>query len=64
MRRANRLRARHVRSWLSGGFAVHAADDDSALSLHDGGERFARRAVPFLIGARYESWMSGLIAEE
>src|SRR5437660_11576440 len=41
-----------------GGFAVHAADDDSALSLHDRGQRFgAPGSSRFRLARANENWI-------
>src|SRR5205809_5020335 len=43
-----------------GGLAVHAADDDAAFSLHDGGERFrAPSRSRFRLARANENWIVG-----
>src|SRR5438105_10280159 len=42
------------------GFTVHAADDDAAFSLHDGGERFrAPSRSRFRLARANENWIVG-----
>src|SRR6476661_9189969 len=44
-----------------GGFTMHAADNDPALSLHDRGERFGAPGRPcFQLARANENWIIGL----
>ena len=61
MRRVQSAFAQDMRHHGRGsGFTVHAADDDAAFSLHDGGERFrAPRRSRFRLARANENWIVG-----